>query len=185
TCGITTTDTAKCWGEDVSGSLAPPAGAFVQVTVGYRFACGLRATGLVECWGSTPGNLGVIPADTFRHIEAGMETVCGIKTDFSIKCWGSDAQGVIGNAPSSGVFDRITSGWQHVCALKQSDDTMLCWGYNLSGQGVAHTGDASHRWVFVSAGTGHNCGLTMEGNFYCWGSDTSGQSTIPATFPGF
>ena len=81
-------------------------------------------------------------------------------------------------------FAKLVAGDGHTRALKKSDDTLTCWGSNTLGQATAHAGDASHRWVYVSAGMSFNCGLTMEGNFYCWGSNSFGQTTIPATFPG-
>ena len=53
---------------------------------------------------------------------------------------------------------------------------MECWGWDAEGQFTPPAG----RFVSVSAGLLHTCGLRDTGAVECWGSDADGQSTPPA-----
>ena len=110
TCGIDTTGTAWCWGDDTSGQVgdgdagqadkyAPVAVAdnhtFTTLTAGRSHTCGIDTTGTAWCWGEdTYGQLGdgnasqtnkyapvaVADTHTFTHLTAGYSHTCGIDT---------------------------------------------------------------------------------------------------------
>src|SRR5213076_1954999 len=76
-----------------------------------------------------------------------------------------------------------------------------CWGYNESGQLGVGTSEGPHtcrygscsadpvpvvtglRWVSITAGGAHTCGLTPGGEAYCWGSNAYGQLGIGTAGP--
>ncbi|MDQ3548338.1 MAG: RCC1 domain-containing protein, partial [Chloroflexota bacterium] len=55
TCGLTTTGSIVCWGDDQYGQTNVTAGTYSQVSAGYDHTCGLTTAGSIVCWGdSTP-----------------------------------------------------------------------------------------------------------------------------------
>jgi alpha-tubulin suppressor-like RCC1 family protein len=83
----------------------------------------------------------------------------------------------------AGFYSAVTAGEAHTCALTTSR-TAFCWGHNLYGQlgtdvalpssSVPHTNTpvpvaGGHSFVALSTRYFHTCGLTTEGEAYCWG----------------
>ncbi|MGH7680088.1 MAG: RCC1 domain-containing protein, partial [Gemmatimonadaceae bacterium] len=101
--------------------------------------------------------------------------------------------------PQSGDFIAVSAGLQHTCALA-ADSTAYCWGSNEFGQlGTAPdtaTCARGDRWIpcrtrpaavvgdlkfiRISAGGRHTCGITGSGSSYCWGDNLRGELGDPA-----
>ena len=125
--------------------------------------------------------------------------------DGSTWVWGSNEYGVLGNPGAPGgivpvsvaggrSFSQISAGADHTCALEPGG-AAWCWGLNAWGQlGVPSVTDACPAFgsaqlcagspvmvagapplIAVSAGSGHTCGLTAEGEAWCWGRGQEGQ----------
>jgi alpha-tubulin suppressor-like RCC1 family protein len=81
------------------------------------------------------------------------------------------------------LFDSLTVGSTHVCALSSARET-FCWGqgrFGSLGFGSNPNFDGpvpmaeGLSFVSISAGAYHTCGLTSAGAAYCWGWNSSGQ----------
>jgi len=83
------------------------------------------------------------------------------------------------------LFDSITVGSTHTCALTSSREA-YCWGANDWGQlGVSAVGTVDVptptrvlgglSFVALSAGYFYTCGVTSNGVTYCWGRNGLGQ----------
>ena len=78
----------------------------------------------------------------------------------------------------------VYSGEGHVCAVVDGG-SLFCWGDNSTGQlGNGTTGTAAspvrasaltRTFATITLGGGHSCGLTAEGEAWCWGDNSSGQ----------
>jgi len=84
------------------------------------------------------------------QIAADYITTCGIRqSDSQAYCWGGGFEGQFGNGTSAvnsffpvkvggalnGVaVKQISVGYEHVCAIRNSDSQAYCWGYNRYGQ---------------------------------------------------
>jgi len=151
----------------------------------------------------------VIDAPTqFHSLSVGAHHQCAITTDGRAFCWGDNGAGQLGTGTSNGngsafvigglTFRSMTTGLEHTCALTP-DDSVYCWGDNTYAQLGAGTaapcgamaerpcrvpvpvrvpGDL--RFVQVSAGRWHTCGITRDGTAYCWGSNQHGELGDPA-----
>ena len=103
---------------------------------------------------------------------------CKPKTDDP----GDPAPGNDGVIPVTGGT-IIASGLGHSC-MTTSDNRVLCWGLNSSGQVGDETNVNRQTAVFVkdldgvynlTLGSRHSCALTSDGEIWCWGENSSGQ----------
>jgi alpha-tubulin suppressor-like RCC1 family protein len=159
-CGVTTSDEAFCWGENILGQLG--IGGTDHPTVSYS-ASPLRVAG----------------GHRFRQIDAGVDYTCAVTTTYRAYCWGNGRQGQIGDgknylrfsprAVAGGhAFSRVTTGRFHTCA-ETTLNRAYCWGLTP----VAVAGGLF--FIQVSAGYSHTCGRTDSGVAYCWGTNEYGQ----------
>jgi len=91
---------------------------------------------------------------------------------------GSDPGSVpdpVDDPPLQSDTQRLSAGSEHTCALR-SDDTVACWGSNVSGKSTPPAGT----FKSVSAGGAHTCAIRSDDTIACWGSDSDDISTAPA-----
>lgn len=154
--------------------------------------------------GGTVNDAGPIALPPATQIVGGFDHTCAKSKNGVLKCWGSDALGQVGNgvnvfpdgnAPPNTITPTsvvgagtgilgVGNGLNHACAIK-SDHTLVCWGYNYSGQlgdgkkvpqsatpipvpGVSNV-------VQVSGGIVFTCAVISGGTVKCWGDNTHGQ----------
>jgi alpha-tubulin suppressor-like RCC1 family protein len=142
---------------------------FTQLACGLYHTCALTCNGKVYCWGADDqGQLGngVSIGSSSLPVTVDTSALAGEKT-----------------------FIQITTGGEHTCALT-SGGRVFCWGSNQVGQlgdggGVNNshlpvaidlsniTGEKSFK--YISARGRHTCGITGQGDLYCWGNDTYDQ----------
>jgi alpha-tubulin suppressor-like RCC1 family protein len=192
TCALTSSGEAYCWGYNRYGQLGdgttedrvapvPVLGGhrFRSISAGNNLTCGLTTEGLALCWGiNTSGELGIGSVDDRPHaapepngrgvtaVVAGMRFGCGLDESGHAFCWGDDYQGRLGSDAATGLV------------------------YAPSPLPV----NGGHRFVTLAAGSTHSCGLTPQGEAYCWGNnlfgglardpDAVGASREPLPVPG-
>ncbi|MCY3786697.1 MAG: hypothetical protein OXG47_08255 [bacterium] len=172
-CAVRADRSVTCWGLDLHGQSAPPAGAaFDTVSSGGYHTCGLHPDGAVACWGDNTHGQVEAPLGKFAIVDAGWRHTCAIGTDGSAMCWGDDSHGQ--TAAPAGRYTTVAAGGRHTCAIN-TDGVIACWGDDAHGQTTAPTGAFSA----VTAGSLHTCALRPDGGVYCWGADHYGQSTAP------
>ena len=129
----------------------------------------------------------------FARLSTGGVQACAITPGEQLYCWGSSVYGQVGSgdfgwheAPvqvaRGGSWSMVATGQLGSCGTRV-DGTPYCWGRFTIPQSIA--GDslpcemAYHcrpdlvngglRFHQVTVGTHHTCGLTDEGEVYCWG----------------
>jgi alpha-tubulin suppressor-like RCC1 family protein len=176
TCGVTTDDTAWCWGDGVLGDgtfdqsstpIAVTGGLHVaQVTSGGP-NCLLTTDGQAYCWGfNWEGELGdgtTEPVDLspvavagnrrYTQLHAGFTHACALAASGAAFCWGQNAYGELGTGTSTGPQD--------------------CSGVPCSRAPVRAA--RGHTFVQVKVGSEHTCGLDADHRFWCWGNNEFGQ----------
>lgn len=192
TCAIRSSDKRLlCWGQGSNGELG--SGSLVQQnSPGFLVSA---STWQTEVW---------------KSVSAGRLHSCGIRlSDDRLFCWGNNANKQLGNGENSASSLRVipdtlnsvggwdTSAWksvssgnQHTCAIRLSDDRLLCWGRGGNGRlGTGTTSDQTSpaflnstggwnttAWASVSSGGLHTCAIRSSDNrLFCWGSSASGQ----------
>jgi alpha-tubulin suppressor-like RCC1 family protein len=192
TCARTTGGAVYCWGAtwmsresglEVSRAQTTPelvsgAPAMSSLSVGAFTTCGVDASGFAYCWEANPrGELGdgsldgstvpkrIVSDLQFIQVAAGIVQSCGVVIDGSAYCWGDDTFGELGIPPTLAV--------DH------------CGGPTLPCSKVPLPVIGRRRFTEISTGLGsHTCGVTTQGNLYCWGLGVSGQRGDGTTITG-
>ena len=86
----------------------------------------------------------------FSSLSAGGFHTCGVTTDGSAYCWGDNSLGALGISP-----------------LQDVSRVPVAVGSRLGGQAL--------RFSSLSAGFAYTCGLTPQGQAYCWGFNEYGE----------
>lgn len=174
-CALTSTGDAWCWGSNSAGRLGdgtvvsrltpvPVSGGitFASITAGGTHTCGLTAGGAAYCWGlGLSGQLGdnsvvsksapslVAGGITFASLAAGGNHTCGLTAAGVAYCWGLNSFGQIGDSTSGAGTNRIVP-------------TAVKGGLTFTQ---------------ISAASAHTCGIAINGQSYCWGSNGSNPAT--------
>ena len=195
TCAVSADGRAYCWGQNNWGQVGPAAKdtcfaqdatklpcsrtpvlaaaglALVTIGGGWGHTCALASDGATYCWGyDGSGQLGVEP------VSVSME--CPLRPE-SRQCSPQPLR-VAGNL----AFVALTVGGSHNCGLLENGEA-YCWGGHLVGQlGDCSLRDYSavprpvcggHRYILLSAGSGHTCAVAVAHDAYCWGPNDSGE----------
>jgi hypothetical protein len=180
-CGVTLALTVMCWG--YNSTLGIGNGPFPDTCAG-PVAC---AKTPVEVSGGI----------TFKPIIFhGGNEVCAIGTNDKTYCWG-----MFDNVPTelfgAPVFTSIATGDMDNCGVAQNG-TAYCWGTNRNGRfgnppnanelhRVPEPVPGDQRFMQLSMGQSHMCGVATDGNAWCWGSNAKGElgdrTTTPSAIP--
>lgn len=164
-----------CWGQVGNGQplVAPVETVFRQISLGPSHACGVGVDWKVRCWGDSEKPRSMPPTDVeFTMVSSGSAHTCGLRRDnANAECWGDDANGRA-TAPRGVAFIDLSAGVDHSCAVQQIDNQIQCWGFELYGRTLA----PKERFRSVAVGTGHSCGLRLDGAIECWGAGQEGDS---------
>jgi alpha-tubulin suppressor-like RCC1 family protein len=191
---------------------------FEQLAANLEGTCGITSDGDLYCWGmygeAAPSRFG--DGARFTQISGSNRHMCGVTGDGDVYCWGLMDEWVpSGRAeapvrvPGIGDMVAVSAGDAFTCALRSTGGA-YCWGANWEGQ--LGNGNASVRsidtptpvvggqsFTAISAGRGATCGLTGDGEAWCWGRhaaagisdggcpDGAGAQTwcsVPARFGG-
>lgn len=149
------------------------------------------------------GFVEVIGVPTLVDLDMSDRTVCGRDPSGDVWCWGDNRSGQVGNglvgtgaptpvAAGLAAMDQVAVGGQTVCALDIEAETVTCWGLYHGNQAESDvmpepvavpTVVASPGWQIgelgteLSASSSHMCLLANSQDVYCWGDDTSAQTT--------
>ena len=182
----------------------------VAIAAGDFHTCALTSAGGVLCWGhngygelgdgtntdhATPVAMSGLKSGV-TAIAAGHGATCALTRTGGALCWGINGHGELGdgtttsrNTPvavsglSSGVI-AVAVGYGHTCALTNTG-SMMCWGWNSSGQlGDGTNADhitpvtvsgLSSGVIAITTGEDHTCALTRTGWVKCWGWNSCGE----------
>jgi len=209
TCALTTEGDAYCWGNNNYGQLgignssqyANPVKVlgnhiFDYVAAGVEHTCALTTESDAYCWGyGTDGRLGnggtahhtspvkVVGGHRFKDLFAGFSHSCGLTTDNQMLCWSGSytAWLDVGYGPFQYIVDGNNFG--------QQGNGQIGTPTNLFGVPTPVVGE--HSFKNGSTKVYHTCGVTTEGDAYCWGENSQGQlglghlnnQTIPTLVP--
>ncbi|MFL5492819.1 MAG: RCC1 domain-containing protein [Gemmatimonadales bacterium] len=177
TCAWTAAHQAYCWGDNHAGQVGDGTTADRHQPVASTH--GMR----------------------LRSMRAGTFHTCADSLNGRLYCWGANGEGQLGDgstidrpaptpAATSLRFKSISMGGLHGCGLIRGgsasvDGLAYCTGQNQDGR----LGDGSligrdslvpvkgdHRFLTISAGEGHTCGIVSgTRELRCWGDNSYGQ----------
>jgi alpha-tubulin suppressor-like RCC1 family protein len=158
---------------------------------------GLLPIILIACGDGPSAPTNITP--TGRRLSVGELTACALDSVGKVYCWGTNSpRWEYGTSPTnvpasqSPVLVPIPNlaGFaagvgQHMCGLTASRHA-LCWGRGQSGQiGAGSLGPLGNpptevqsigqSWADISVGRLSTCGLTPNGDGFCWGTNQRGE----------
>lgn len=190
-------------------------GPWTAVSANIGVTCAIKADQTLWCWGNnsygqtaqnTSSGDTLVPTQvsgggSWQSVIVGSNTnsaSCGIKTAQTLWCWGSNYFGATGQNTTAGatlVPTQVTGGgaWLKVgagnvatCGIK-ADNTLWCWGGNLSGATGLNTAtgntliptqvNGGGSWKDISLGNA-SCGIKADDSLWCWGSNASGATGL-------
>lgn len=189
TCGVLEPEGGYCWGSNMGGALGDGSGQ------------------------STPTPVPVAGGQGLDEVVAGTYMSCGMESMGGRYCWGSNDSGQLGIGTVGGpdqptpvemsghplVFISVakspTGSGTHACGFHMNffgEPNGHCWGQGVLGElGNGGTEDCGEpelvlgdlRFLAISAGFGHSCGITQDLEAYCWGYQISGALGTGVTEP--
>lgn len=171
---------------------------FRKVVAGGEHTCGIGSSGFdIVCWGRDDENQTSGPNSTavgqffFQHfggltsildVAASPNSTC-VTLGYSngVRCWGAHANR---NVSPFGQPQSLAMGFAHICAT--TNNLVSCVGSNNWGE--LGNGSWMHQaapgpvkappplYTNITAGDNHTCGLTPDGDIFCWGGSLSGEA---------
>lgn len=188
--GIRSNGTVVAWGYNNAGEIAVPAGLtnVLAVAAGKEFSVALKGDGTVVGWGLN--DYGQADAKSFlplkiREIAAGNAHVVARMEDGTVRVWGGGDGVSQLPAGLSGV--RSVAAGTDSGMVVQADRTALGWGFSQTNTGLdGKYGQAKAPASLTNAralafGGFHTLALGTNGTVTAWGSNSDGQSTVPAS----
>ena len=184
---------------------------FRKVVAGGEHTCAIGSGSTdVVCWGRDDLNQSSGPNSTvlvnpgttkfFFQKFGGLTAINDVSTSISstcvtlgsgngVKCWGEHSWR---NVASFNSLDLLTVGFKQICGLIGQQAQCLgtnAWGElgigSLMSQGTAVNVNAPPAlFSDLAAGSNHTCGITPDGNAFCWGGNLFGQVGNGATSYG-
>ena len=166
-------------------------GPFISVASAFYYSCGLTTTGGVYCWGDNEyDSPTVLPGEqTFSTITEGYWGDNGRATPSGEWYHWRDITAEPEYIDAPFPYTTIVRGYDFACGLTAAGKA-YCWGSNTAGQlGSGSFGGAydsanpaevvgNHTFVSITAGVRHVCGVTTEGDIYCWGNEENGRGQL-------
>lgn len=170
-CGTVGSGAAYCWGVNLTGGIGDS--TYTDRTVPTA----------------------VVGGHTFASVVAGGGHTCGITTGGPTYCWGRNIYGAFGDSTTTNTtypvpaaaglaLTSIALGDFHTCGLIASG-AAYCWGFGERGSIGNGTFDQARltpapvsgglSFASMSAGSQHTCGLTSQGELFCWGRNEDGE----------
>jgi alpha-tubulin suppressor-like RCC1 family protein len=150
---------------------------FAAISSGYVSSCGLTTSGIAYCWGSNDlGRLGdgttqdnAVPVAVtgglrFSALRTGSVQACGLATDGAAYCWGSNIFSTLGTGTTSAPQTCYSSDWADEGA-----------GYQQCSPSPLPVTGGLHFVALSDGGSSAICGLTSNGEAYCWGYGRDGE----------
>ena len=180
TCGLRIEGAIVCWGQNDEGQASPPAGSFDEIAAGRDHACALDDGALI-CWGGDfpDGGEAIQEISTLSAIQAGYAFTCGLTPNGDMACLNNEDREL---TITPGPFTDIGIGLHHTCAIRVNG-SVFC---GLEGRD--HYSQRSQppptKFVQISGGWYHACGITEASDIECWGSNVPGAPDERLSAPG-
>ncbi len=187
----------------VSVTFTARTGTALAVAGDGSHLCAVGADRSIRCWRSrlrassnhVPHTWTVDPGRSFTEVAHAGQQWCALDVAGAVACWEVPAvsvtvvtsTSVAGAPPLRGLAGAsvLTPSWCGIAA----DDRAWCWGSNAYGLMGAGTSSArieiptplptDARFVQVSVGADHYCGVDTAGVVWCWGSNDVMQLGYP------
>jgi alpha-tubulin suppressor-like RCC1 family protein len=168
TCGVTTSGTSYCWGENSYLILGSDVSQKCRIGNRSEYSYDEVFVSNNDC---STSPLRVATSTSVASLAMDQHGVCAHLTSSEVACWGRYLRPTV--IPSARVSSLWSSG-DDVCGVT-IDDTVACWRSYAPFPRSDPLG--GRMLVDLNTSGRHTCGLTRppESAVYCWGTNYSGE----------
>ena len=172
--------TVVAWGNNSYGEATPPAGltGVIAVAAGDNHSLALKSDGTVVAWGSNSQNQTTVPTglNGVTSIAARGSQSLALKNDGTVVGWGSYASSI---PPDLDLVVAIAAGETYSLVVRDKTREVVVIGSPSGTPMPAGLND-----VLSLSAWSHSLAVKSDGSVVAWGSNTSGQATVPAGLSG-
>lgn len=163
TCVLWDDRTFDCHGDKQGGQTSPPAEhePYHAISAGGAHMCGMHTGHSIACWGWARSP--EVPNKQWGSLDSGSEHSCAVSDEAAIWCWDRNGKGQEYIPSGDHMYDSISVGTSHACALRHDDGTLECWPFNDTDLSSL-TPDTS----MTDFGLGHFCAALLQQKWDCW-----------------
>ncbi|MBC7661305.1 MAG: hypothetical protein H7249_16545 [Chitinophagaceae bacterium] len=182
-CGLTSTGSVKCWGNNEASQSSVPNGLGVirTLSVAENASCAVDTANKLTCWGKfyNDNNESITVAApssiTVLSSSVGIRHACAVRTDNTVQCWGyNDTLQTFVPQDLTNV-SSVIAGRYESCAVTIAG-VLRCWGSGKGVVGYKNAPSLSEVQKIVTSRNGANfCAVYGSQNkVSCWGATSFG-----------
>ena len=133
-CTISSGNLLQCWGKDNGYQISIPTelqglNKVKAMALGRAHTCVIDMQNDVKCIGATSAiEMPLFGIGKVRQITAGMYFTCGILKNGYATCWGDKGSRALRVPSDLGKIVDIAASYVSVCAIRERDHKIQCWG---------------------------------------------------------
>jgi hypothetical protein len=180
----------QVWGDTWFGLQLSPPGVYAKAVAGNSHCAALRHDGIVACWGYNDFGQCNAPSEPFVDVTCTHMTTVALRADGSVTKWGDDYGAYAAEPPpalsrlnESAWFGGTAIGWDSADRWHAWAVDGRCSGFTCGNTNGLPPPPNSNPLLQIVTNGNSAVAIRADGYLTGWGSNQSGSSRGPLSFP--